>query len=123
MPDTPCETDSQTKNNILSSLRTQLADLLPRAMQRAITSYRQFSSQINPDDPKQFIAFHNACRAALTHVDTLSKLTRWLTTNHPQDDDAQNLQPLLQQARHLLLHTLEFNIENDIDADDTHPEF
>lgn len=119
MPHTlPPKSDHPAKNNGLSWLRTQLSDLLPRAMQRALASYRQFSLQVNPDDPKQFTAFHNACRAALGHVDTLGKLTRWLATGHAQDADTQNLQPLLQQARHLLLHLDEFNTDKDTHDDD-----
>ena len=103
MPDHQKSDKNPDQTDIFNDIRTQLRELLPRAIRCAIASYQQFSHQITPDDPKQFIAYHNACRAALVHVDTLSKLTRWLVTQHPQPSDQHDLQPLLQQARRVML--------------------
>ncbi|HEY1097040.1 MAG TPA: hypothetical protein VGF14_07350 [Alphaproteobacteria bacterium] len=124
MPDPKSAADTQTKTDILSALRTQLVDLLPRAMQCAVASYRHFSNQISPDDAKQFTAFHNACRSALAHVDYLNRLAKWLTATHPQQQDEQDLQPLMQQARQMLLHIEHFDSQpDDNDQHDRDTEF
>jgi hypothetical protein len=105
--------------DVLPALRLQLIALLPRAMACAIASYQEFSAQTAPEDAKQYIAHHNACRAALAHVDYLSKLAKWVTTSHPHHDDAQDLQPLIQKARDMLLHMNSPSLSAD-DTDEDH---
>jgi hypothetical protein len=117
---THSKTDSH--DHILSALRTQLVDLLPRAMACAIASYREFSAQTAPEDAKQFIAHHNACRAALAHVDYLSKLAKWITTSHPHEDDAQDLQPLIHKARDMLVRMTQHHAPESSDDTTTHHE-
>lgn len=94
---------SAVPDDVLLALRAQLLDLLPRAMACAIASYRAFSAQTAPEDAKQFIAHHNACRAALAHVDYLSKLAKYVQATGPQDSDAHDLQPLIHKAREMLV--------------------
>lgn len=124
MPHKKTSERNPDQTDVLAELRTQLRDLLPRAIRCAVASYQQFSQQLTPDDPKQFIAYHNACRAALVHVDTLSKLTRWVITEHPTSTDRDDLQPLLQQARQVLLNLGSNPFDttlNDSDDDDNSP--
>lgn len=102
MPDPQSADTHEKQNDVLSDIRAQLRDLLPRAVRGAVASYQDFSENVTPDDAKQFIVHHNACRAALAHLESLSKLTRWLLAEHPQPSDRDDLQPLLLQARHVL---------------------
>jgi hypothetical protein len=54
-----------------------LSVILPAAARRAIGAYEIFSS-ISPDggDAKEFGAFQNACKAAVTHLTALYQLQR-----------------------------------------------
>lgn len=127
MPDEKTSERNPDQIDVLAELRTQLRDLLPRAIRCVVASYQQFSEQVTSDDPKQFIAYHNACRAALVHVDTLSKLTRWVVTQHPTTQDRDDLQPLLQQARRVLLNLgsnpFDTNPNDSDDDENASPEF
>jgi hypothetical protein len=108
---------NSVSDDVLPALRAQLIDLLPRAMACAIASYREFSAQTAPEDAKQFIAHHNACRAALAHVDYLSKLAKFVQTAHPHPDDDQDLQPLIHKAREMLVQMTQHSAP-DLSSDD-----
>ena len=118
MPDHPMSDRSHHNTDALGDIRAQLRDLLPRAVACAVASYQDFSQNLSPDDAKQFIAHHNACRAALAHLDALTKLTRWLIVQHPQSSDQDDLQPLLLQARQVLMR-LEHPALHDDTVEDT----
>ena len=67
----------------LEALRQEIDGLLPAAMLRAVASYRAFALD-RIDDPvpaKDFAAHHAACKAALTHLETLVKLARWTSAS------------------------------------------
>ncbi len=116
MPDQNNTEKPYKKSDPIADMRAQLCSLLPRAMQNAIESYQQFAQQIAPDDAKHFIVHHNACRAALAHLDALSKLGRWLVAQHPQLETTDELQPLLLRARQVLTQ-LDGSL-NETDSDD-----
>ena len=107
--------------DIPALIRTQLRDLLPRAIACAIASYQDFSAQDAPDDARKFIAYHNACRAALVHVDTLSKMAKWVIQHDPQNPDSDDLQPLVQQARQIMLQMEHIDHTADDGDDDDAP--
>ena len=43
-------------------------------LSKAIQDYQVFATQKTSLDPKEFIAYHNACKAALAHILILKKL-------------------------------------------------
>jgi adenosylmethionine-8-amino-7-oxononanoate aminotransferase len=94
------------KNN-LAQMHSCLAALLPEATNRAIRSYHQFANQDVTHDAKNFTAHHAACKAALAHLDYLTKLAQWVAKQQPtdtQDNHTNDLNMLVQQARLQLLH-------------------
>jgi hypothetical protein len=65
------------KASSIEEVRTLLADLLPDLIQSATHSYEAFCATEEPEDAKGFAAHHAACKAALSHVELLTKLVRW----------------------------------------------
>ncbi len=72
------------KATSIEEVRSLLAGLLPSLIQSATTSYEVFSSTEEPEDAKGFAAHHAACKAALSHVELLTKLVRW-AENIPEE--------------------------------------
>ena len=63
-----------------------LKQAIPAAVERALNSYQAFSSQpIEEHDPDSFIKHHKACKAALAHLDHLTKITKWMIRHMPED--------------------------------------
>ncbi len=62
---------------IEETTRSQIAEFLPDAIARALTSYQQFSEQDASDKAREFTAHHNACKVAIAHIELLIKLARW----------------------------------------------
>ncbi|WP_417841613.1 hypothetical protein [Terasakiella sp.] len=81
------------KASSIEDVRSLLAGLLPNLIQSATTSYEAFSRAEEPEDAKGFAAHHAACKAALSHVELLTKLVRWAenteeeTTKSLSEDD------------------------------------
>jgi hypothetical protein len=53
------------------------------------------------DDPRAFVAYHAACKAALAHLDTLAKLARTMAS---APEEAEEAQVLILEAREALSH-------------------
>ncbi len=66
------------KATSLEEVRELLSDLLPSLIESATRSYEAFSNADVPEDAKGFGAHHAACKAALSHVELLTKLGRWV---------------------------------------------
>lgn len=47
---------------------------LKRGLERAVDSYQTFQQSEIPTDAKGFTAYHQACKAALTHIALLLKM-------------------------------------------------
>lgn len=91
--------------------RTQIAEALPDAIETALISYRIFSSKDNTETPKLFGDHHNACKAAIAHIELLLKLARWI------DLDDQN--KAKNDRLKMLLHNAEDELNGKKGADDT----
>ncbi len=65
------------KVGTIEDVRALLATLLPNLIQSATVSYEAFSEAEVPEDAKGFASHHAACKAALSHVELLTKLARW----------------------------------------------
>jgi len=73
----PVRRRRRKKATSIEDVRLLLTDLLPRLIQSATTSYEAFCEAEVPEDAKGFAAHHAACKAALSHVELLTKLVRW----------------------------------------------
>ena len=90
---------------------------MPEATARAVRSYHQFATQYVLHDTKNFTAHHAACKAALAHLDYLTKLAQWVAKQQQPaglpDDNADDLSVLVQQARLQLLQAQQsYNDDN-----------
>jgi|GEM_PF-285553 len=65
------------KAGTLEEVRTQFSGVLPSLIQSTTHSYEAFTTLEVPEDAKGFAAHHAACKAALSHVELLTKLARW----------------------------------------------
>lgn len=58
--------------------RAQIAQFLPDAIARALTSYRLFMERdFSGEQAKAFSEHHSACKVAVAHIELLLKLARW----------------------------------------------
>lgn len=65
------------KASTLEDVRGLLSQALPALIQSTAQSYEAFTTMEVPEDAKGFAAHHAACKAALSHVELLTKLARW----------------------------------------------
>lgn len=74
--------------------REEIAAFLPHALQTALESYKEFSSQTVPEAPKDFKAHHDACKVAIAHIQLLTKLAEWADIDDPHVENEED-QPLM----------------------------
>jgi len=67
---------SDIEPKIEQQMRQRIAEILPDALARALTSYHVFSQQQAADEAKEFAAHHSACKIAISHIELLLKLAR-----------------------------------------------
>jgi len=83
-------------------MKEKIANFLPSAFNRAICSYRTFSSRnMDMEETKEFSAYHSACKNALSHIDNLIKLSNsgdGLVEEKKETED-NSLQDLLEKAK------------------------
>ncbi len=80
-----------------------VAAMLPDALAHAVAGYQEFAQQLTPDTAKEFVAFHNGCKAALGHIATLLKLEPLIRKDQLPNSD--NIEAMLRYTRHVLLTT------------------
>ena len=88
-----------SKQTIEALSRTQIAEALPDAIETALISYRIFSTKDNTDTPKIFGEHHNACKAAIAHIELLLKLARWIDSDDQNNTKNERLRTLLLNAK------------------------
>jgi hypothetical protein len=88
----------QKTSKLTAETEEQLKHSLPDAMQIAILSYQDFADKGQQDGKASdyFKGYHNACRAALTHIELLLKLARLVDAL--DDDQEDTISMLLQNA-------------------------
>lgn len=64
-------------NKGLESVRADLATRLPRLIEAAAESYEDLASAAPVGEPREQAQHHAACKAALAHLDMLTKLAKW----------------------------------------------
>lgn len=90
----------------LDHVQHDLLNTLPEAMQRALQSYTSYITQPIEHDPKQYAAHHAGGKAALSHLEALLKLAKWVMAEQQSvkgpADRAEALENLIQQAQQAL---------------------
>jgi hypothetical protein len=71
------------KHTDLAGIRAQCARELPGRIDDAFTAYRRYIAEPPPGDPKLFSAYQTGAKAALAHIDALTKLARWAEAPEP----------------------------------------
>lgn len=77
-PAKPVRRRRRKKMGSVDDVRALLSGMLPSLLENATQSYEGFSRQDVPQDAKGFSAHHAACKAALSHLELLTKLCRWV---------------------------------------------
>lgn len=83
-----------THTTIEAQTRSQIAEILPRAIAKAMESYEDFLENPDISDAKAFKDHHNACKVAIAHVALLIKLAEWAELPAQADLDAAQHQVL-----------------------------
>lgn len=83
----------------MSYKNLKLIDILSPYLEKSIKSYEEFTSQEHPQDPKGFTAYHNACKAVLSHVALLLKLIESGEGDTVDKNADEGLLALIEQAR------------------------
>ena len=65
---------------------TNILKSLQKGLNRAIESYNVLISEEIPSDAKNFAAYHNACKAALTHIALATKMSEYLRSQEEPDN-------------------------------------
>ncbi len=91
-------------DKIESATREQVAEFLPRAIKKALTSYHNFMGNEVPGDAKGFSQHHSACKVAIAHVELLLDLARWadLPGDEKEGRDYQKLAGIVTKAEQQL---------------------
>lgn len=72
---------------------------LPQLIARSLASYENLTALETQGDVKAILAHHSACRSALSHLEALLKLARWLDgRDGDQAEDEDFLRQLLDEA-------------------------
>lgn len=90
----------------LDHVQHDLLNTLPDAMRRALSSYTSYITQPIDHNPKQYAAHHAGGKAALSHLDALLKLAKWVMAEQQSTQGPANrtqaLAHLIQQAQEAL---------------------
>ncbi|MGB1547119.1 MAG: hypothetical protein ACPHIA_01115 [Alphaproteobacteria bacterium] len=84
----------------IAALRKRVHAVLPSLMEKALSGYRHFATEPPPKDPKGFAAHHVACKAALAHMELLTRLARWAEAEGNNDEaPSEDVSKLITEAR------------------------
>ena len=94
--------------NLGDYTRDQMLEFLPPALEIAFASYREFAAKSQSEDAAGFKKHHDACKAAISHIELLLKLAKSTDLNdknHSEDisnQEQENISKLLQNAQNEL---------------------
>ncbi len=84
---------------IENTTREQIAEFLPKAIELAVKSYKDFMVETVPK--KEFETHHKSAKVAISHIELLIKLAKWADLpdkNVEGDKDAEILAGLMATA-------------------------
>lgn len=70
--------------------RLYLETFLPDAVAQILESYQDFLNDKDSEQNQEFLAFHKACKVAISNVEQLLKLYKWIEEHGgklPHEDD------------------------------------
>ena len=91
----------KTTLNLSAEARTQIAETLPLALEKAITSYQDFIDGISNEKSNDYKNKQTAAKAGLAHIELLMKLAGMVDAL--DDGQVNNLNELLANAKGELL--------------------
>lgn len=68
---------TEQKITIEDTTRAQVAEFLPRAMAKALASYREYMDSASFETNSNFSEVHKAAKVAISHIELLIKLAKW----------------------------------------------
>ena len=71
----------------LDAARKQIRNLLPDALRSLLLHYQDYLDSDYSHEPKEFTAYHNAGKNALTHIQLLLKVYHTLSDANDLDSD------------------------------------
>ena len=86
----------------IDKFRAELSNRIPNILDQVTHQYRDLLNTENFNDVKSFTLYQTACRAALTHLQLLMKITSWTQSNIEKDispDDDSEINRLILSAR------------------------
>lgn len=83
--------------NLSADARTQIAETLPMALEKAITSYQNFVDDRSSEDHADYKNKQTAAKAGLAHIELLMKLANMVDAL--SEDQSKDLASLLQGAK------------------------
>lgn len=103
--------DSAPAAPSVADFKWALMAVLPAAIAKALDAYRDFS-EAGPQevgDPKAFREHHSACKAALSHLESLVRLAKWAAdkeqpapSGRDGESDQRALSRMMAEARRTL---------------------
>ena len=95
-----------TKNEPSLEICNIVIQFLPKAIERVVQTYYEFTNQELSFEAKEFSQHHTACKAAVAHLEGLLKILKTQTNLSDQITEAQNsdlsdfnLTELIEQAK------------------------
>lgn len=79
--------------------RQQVAVFLPLAITKTLKSYDDFMAVKITEKAKDFLTHHNACKAAISHLELLLKLAEWAHIPDIENQENQYLSDLMAVAK------------------------
>lgn len=72
---------------------------LPDAIEKFLGSYQSFLSNKGSKKTAEFLEFHKACKAAISNVEQLLKLYKWIETHGENIPQSENIEKLIEESR------------------------
>lgn len=79
----------QSSEKASPSMRAQLIEFLPQALATALKAYQSFAKTPVPEEPAAFKSYHEAFKAAIAHIELLTKLAAWADLPDPGAQDSE----------------------------------
>lgn len=87
-------------DSIEQATRARVAEFLPRAIEKTLEAYREFSEQHHDNEKsKEFSAHHTACKVAIAHLELLLKLARWADLENSDTEHSKKFHKILEEAQ------------------------
>lgn len=87
--------------NLEGQSREEIAKALPCALKTALKSYKNFMADEKTEDASTFKSHHDACKAAVAHIQLLTKLVEWVEAAKEEIADHTIMEQLIESAQEI----------------------